>query len=146
MAATATITKVSAISSSTSDLRRPNPTGRAIIGSKRSTVGVGVSSIPLPTTSFIRLTSVRASKPQKEEINSNADDTDRAFILSQEDWKYLVQLGGGSVVGGAAIKYGSVLFPQITKPNIFIALIMISAPVVVAVWLLIKQSHLDSKA
>ena len=58
----------------------------------------------------------------------------------QEDLSYLWKLGVGSFVGAAVIKYGSILFPEITRPNISLALVMISTPVVAAVWLLIKQS------
>ena len=47
------------------------------------------------------------------------------------------------MVGAAAIKYLSAAFPEITRPNIVLALIMISAPVVVAVFLLLKQSQAD---
>lgn len=66
------------------------------------------------------------------------------YLLNfQEDLKYLVKLGGGSVVGAAVIKYGSIILPEITRPNIIQALIMVSAPVVVAVWLLLKQSRQD---
>lgn len=60
---------------------------------------------------------------------------------SQEDWNYLLKLGAGSLAGAAVIKYGSILFPEITRPNILQALIMISTPVVVAVVLLIKLSY-----
>ncbi|KAH9666761.1 hypothetical protein KPL70_020766 [Citrus sinensis] len=58
----------------------------------------------------------------------------------QEDLSYLWKIGVGSFVGAAVIKYGSILFPEITRPNISLALVMISTPVVLAVWLLIKQS------
>lgn len=54
---------------------------------------------------------------------------------------YLVKLGAGSVVGAAAIKYGSVVFPEVTRPNVTEALAMISFPVVAAVLLLIRQSR-----
>ncbi|KAK0595874.1 hypothetical protein LWI29_010784 [Acer saccharum] len=57
----------------------------------------------------------------------------------REDLNYLLKLGAGSVVGAAVIKYGSILFPEITRPNIFQALIMISTPVIVAVFLLISE-------
>lgn len=57
--------------------------------------------------------------------------------------KYLVQLGGASVAGAAAIKYGSIVFPQITQPNLAQALLMIFTPVIVAVLLLFKQSRAD---
>lgn len=61
----------------------------------------------------------------------------------QEDVKYLVQLGGASVAGAAAIKYGSIVFPEITQPNLAQALFMIFAPVIVAVLLLFKQSRVE---
>lgn len=64
-------------------------------------------------------------------------------MCEQEDLKYLVKLGAGSVAGAAAIKYGSIIFPEITRPNLAQALFMISAPVVVAVLLLFKQSRVD---
>lgn len=54
---------------------------------------------------------------------------------------YLWKLGLGSVVGAAVIKYGSVVFPEITRPNIVLALIFALAPVVVAFLLLINQSR-----
>ncbi|XAR50534.1 hypothetical protein NMG60_11004884 [Bertholletia excelsa] len=84
---------------------------------------------------------VRASEPQKDRVNSSADDPDRAFT-SQEDLSYLWKLGAGSVVGAAAIKYGSILFPQITRPNILEAMIIIITPVIIAVLLLIRQSRI----
>lgn len=55
--------------------------------------------------------------------------------------QFLLKLAAGSIAGGCGIKYGSIIFPEITKPNIVQALIMISTPVVVAIWLLIKQSR-----
>ncbi|WRX25934.1 hypothetical protein QQP08_018421 [Theobroma cacao] len=64
-------------------------------------------------------------------------------IRCVEDFNYLWKLGAGSAIGAAIIKYGSILFPEITRPNILQALIMISAPVIIAVLLLIKQSRLE---
>ncbi|KAG6792461.1 hypothetical protein NC652_002166 [Populus alba x Populus x berolinensis] len=61
--------------------------------------------------------------------------------IPQEDWNYLLKLGAGSLAGAAVIKYGSILFPEITRPNILQALIMISTPVVLAVVLLMKLSY-----
>ena len=46
----------------------------------------------------------------------------------------------GSFAGGAVIKFGSALFPEITTPNIVLALVIITTPVLVAVFLLIKES------
>ncbi|KAH7856984.1 hypothetical protein Vadar_007614 [Vaccinium darrowii] len=57
-------------------------------------------------------------------------------IPSQEDLNYLWKLGAGSIVGAAAIKSGSVLFPEITIPNLLEAIIIISSPVIVAVLLM----------
>lgn len=51
-----------------------------------------------------------------------------------------------SVLGAAVVKYGSVVFPEITRPNIVQALIMITTPVIVAVFLLIKQSRAERQS
>ena len=59
---------------------------------------------------------------------------------------YLWKLVAGSVVGGGVIKYGSVVYPGITRPNLVQALIMISAPVVVAVFLLAKSSREETRS
>ncbi|KAL2516178.1 uncharacterized protein Fot_30149 [Forsythia ovata] len=93
----------------------------------------------LPTTPFRNLSLVRASKPGREDTNQ----PDSATFISPEDLNYLVRLGAGSLAGAAAVKYGSIIFPEITRPNIVQALIMISTPVIVAVFLLIKQSRVD---
>ncbi|KAK4424842.1 hypothetical protein Salat_1677800 [Sesamum alatum] len=96
------------------------------------------------TTSCKRICLVRASsEPQKGGGGDSAAANDEGIFVSQEDWKYLAKVGAGSVAGAAAIKYGSIIFPEITRPNLPQALLMISAPVLVAVWLLIKQSRLD---
>ncbi|KAL7601719.1 uncharacterized protein LOC111910193 [Lactuca sativa] len=87
---------------------------------------------------------VAASNSPNEEANSNADDPDLSFT-SQEDVNFLLKLGGGSLAGAAAIKYGSILVPQITQPNITQALIMISTPVVVAVLILIIASRVEQR-
>ncbi|KAK0596433.1 hypothetical protein LWI29_015644 [Acer saccharum] len=78
--------------------------------------------------------------------NPQIDDPDDTSSQPQEDLNYLLKLGAGSVVGAAVIKYGSILFPEITRPNIFQALIMISTPVIVAVFLLIKQSRAEQQS
>ncbi|KAH6766507.1 homoserine O-acetyltransferase [Perilla frutescens var. hirtella] len=97
------------------------------------------SAFAAKTTSWKRLSVLRLRASSKPERDQTADD--EAKIVSQEDVKYLVQLGAGSVAGAAAIKYGTVLFPEITKPNLAQALFMISAPLFVAVLLLFKQSR-----
>jgi len=56
---------------------------------------------------------------------------------------YVGKLVAASFAGGGAIKYGSALFPEITTPNLVLALIIILTPVLVAVFLLIKESRTD---
>ncbi|OMP01404.1 hypothetical protein COLO4_11916 [Corchorus olitorius] len=92
------------------------------------------------STSFQRSFPIRAVDSQTEEENPSLDEPNASFI-PQEDLNYLWKLGAGSIIGAAIIKYGSIIFPEITRPNIILALIMISAPVVIAVLLLIHQSR-----
>ncbi|PSS17834.1 CDKN2A-interacting protein [Actinidia chinensis var. chinensis] len=137
MVATATATELPKICSSLSAGRRLNR--RENICPARIAVGV---PFVFKSTSFKSSVLVRASEPQRDEVNSSTNDGDRSFT-SQEDLNYLWKLGAGSIVGAAAIKYGSVLFPEITRPNILEAMTMVFAPVVVAVLLLIRQSRLE---
>ncbi|KAG8072805.1 hypothetical protein GUJ93_ZPchr0006g44520 [Zizania palustris] len=58
----------------------------------------------------------------------------------EDDSSYLWKLGIGSVGGAAAIKYGSILLPDITRPGIVQALVMVFVPVAVAALLLFKES------
>ncbi|RCV08807.1 hypothetical protein SETIT_1G356200v2 [Setaria italica] len=60
--------------------------------------------------------------------------------IPKDDSSYLWTLGLGSVGGAAVIKYGSILLPDITRPNIVLALLMVSLPVVAAVLILLKAS------
>lgn len=62
-------------------------------------------------------------------------------VKQEEDLVYVGKLVAGSFAGGAAIKYGSALFPEITTPNLVVALLLILTPVLVAVFLLIKESR-----
>ncbi|XP_016174186.1 uncharacterized protein LOC107616771 [Arachis ipaensis] len=78
----------------------------------------------------------RAEGPQAGDQNPETS--------SQEDLWYVGKLVAGSVAGAAVIKYGSALFPEITTPNIVLALLIITAPVLLAVVLLIKESLLKS--
>nr|GLL35214.1 uncharacterized protein LOC109163096 [Ipomoea trifida] len=80
----------------------------------------------------------RASDPK-----SPNSDGQNLPLVPQEDLVYLVKLGAGSLAGAAAIKYGSIIFPEVTKPNLIEAIAIITAPVVVAVVLLIKQSRVN---
>jgi hypothetical protein len=63
----------------------------------------------------------------------------------QEDVGYVIKLALGSVGGALAIKYGSLLLPDITKPNVSAALVIVALPVVVAMALL-TISSLQRKA
>ncbi|KAE8719451.1 hypothetical protein F3Y22_tig00109957pilonHSYRG00082 [Hibiscus syriacus] len=92
------------------------------------------------TSSFQRSFPIRAVDSQTDEENPSVDKPNAASI-TQEDVSYIWKLGGGSVVGAAIIKYGSILFPEITRPNITQALVMILTPVIIAVLLLIKESR-----
>ncbi|KAK7270657.1 hypothetical protein RJT34_25970 [Clitoria ternatea] len=74
----------------------------------------------------------RALNPKSEDQNSTSS--------FQEDLAYVGKLVVGSFVGAGAIKYGSALYPEITTPNLLLALFIISTPVIVAVLLLIKES------
>ncbi|CDO98168.1 unnamed protein product [Coffea canephora] len=94
-----------------------------------------------PKISKTRAGLVRALESEREEANSDKDGPDDIASLFQEDLNYLIQLGAGSVVGAAAIKYGSAVFPEITRPNIIEALALISFPLIAAVLLLIRQSR-----
>ncbi|XP_051124125.1 uncharacterized protein LOC127246666 [Andrographis paniculata] len=86
---------------------------------------------------------VRASSspPPDPRGKSCESDLDKAVLVSEDDLRYLVKVGGGSVAGAAAIKYGSILFPAIAQPNLTQALLMITAPVLAAVALLIAGSR-----
>ncbi|XP_026460272.1 uncharacterized protein LOC113361145 [Papaver somniferum] len=80
-----------------------------------------------------RNSNVQPKEQEKEDLKNNNQDDD-------DDLSYLLRLGVGSVGGAVVIKYGSVLLPEITRPNIVLSLAMIFTPVLVAVILLIKQS------
>jgi hypothetical protein len=73
-------------------------------------------------------------------INSCIPFFNDVFVKQKEDLVYVAKLVVGSFGGAAAIKYGSAIFPEITTPNLVLALVIISTPVLVAVLLLINQS------
>ncbi|XP_047340632.1 uncharacterized protein LOC124944425 [Impatiens glandulifera] len=108
-------------------------------GCSSTTMAVRLS-ITIPKTKF-SFTTVRSSKSRSEELDSRSDEPSRT---SQEDLMYLGKLGAGSIIGAIAIKYGSILLPEITTPNIYLALFMIFAPCVLAVFVLIWRSQIES--
>ncbi|KAF4372324.1 hypothetical protein F8388_026997 [Cannabis sativa] len=76
-------------------------------------------------------------------LKQDKDTNDRAFTSKVQDLAYLGKLATGSIVGAGVIKYGSIVFPEITKPNLTQALFIILSPVIIAVLLLINQSRKD---
>ncbi|RZB84768.1 hypothetical protein D0Y65_032859 [Glycine soja] len=78
---------------------------------------------------------------QTRPCSSKSTEHQNYTSSSQEDLVYVGKLVAGSFAGGAAIKYGSALFPEITTPNLVVALLLILTPVLVAVFLLIKESR-----
>ncbi|CAH9147082.1 unnamed protein product [Cuscuta epithymum] len=85
----------------------------------------------------------RASDPKREAPDPKSGGRNPSFVSLQEDLGYLVKLGVWSTAGAAAIKYGSIFFPEMTNPNLAEAISIITAPVVVALLLLIKQSPVE---
>ncbi|KAI3857730.1 hypothetical protein MKW92_037526 [Papaver armeniacum] len=83
-----------------------------------------------------RNSNVQLKEQEKEDNNEKRNSQEE----EDDDLSYLLKLGVGSVGGAVVIKYGSVLLPEITRPNIVLSLGMIFTPVLVAVILLIKQS------
>ncbi|CAM8934093.1 unnamed protein product [Rhodiola kirilowii] len=65
-------------------------------------------------------------------------------VYVQVERSYVLKLGVGSVAGAAVIKYGSVLVPQITRPNLAEALFIIITPVVAAALILLIKSRTTS--
>ncbi|GAB4842097.1 hypothetical protein Ancab_012057 [Ancistrocladus abbreviatus] len=128
MAGTLTATKIAATSSFPFHLRR-------LTVAEQPKLAAGIR---FPPPYRIASCLVRTTDPKREDNTSTPSDTTSIF---EEDSNYLWKLAIGSLIGAAVIKYGSILFPDITKPNIVQALLMISAPVVVAVLLLLKESQ-----
>ncbi|KAE7997307.1 hypothetical protein FH972_001953 [Carpinus fangiana] len=152
MAASATASAAANVCYSASHHRHSNPASKKPMGTLTFVIHNPVRLSRTRTeTSF----PIRALDPQTEEQEEKENDNSNrsgAFTSPQvtffpwEDLDYLWKLIAGSVVGGGVIKYGSVVFPGITRPNLVVALIMISAPVVVAVFLLAKRSREETRS
>ncbi|XP_059458799.1 uncharacterized protein LOC132188382 isoform X2 [Corylus avellana] len=145
MAASATATGAANLCYSASQHRHSKPASKKPMGTLKFVIQNPVHlSRTRAETSF----PIRALDPQTEEQEEKENDSNRtgAFTSSQEDLDYLWKLIAGSVVGGGVIKYGSIVFPEITRPNLVQALIMISTPVVVAVFLLVKRSRAETRS
>ncbi|CAN8259173.1 unnamed protein product [Cochlearia groenlandica] len=87
---------------------------------------------PTTNSGTKRSFSVSASDDRSEQA-----DNGQGF---QEDLNYLLKIGVSSMAGAAIIKYGSVLLPEITRPNLTQALFIILSPVVISVILLFQSS------
>ncbi|KAM3223949.1 hypothetical protein ACQJBY_057375 [Aegilops geniculata] len=79
------------------------------------------------------------------DTNGAEAEPDSKGRTPQDDSGYLLTLGLGSVGGAAAVKYGSVLLPDITRPNIVEALLMVSLPMAAAVLVLLKLSSTSTQ-
>jgi hypothetical protein len=62
-----------------------------------------------------------------------------------QDIQYLVKLLASCTVGAVVVKYGSLLLPALTTPNLTQALLMIFSPCLVAAILLQLQSSKASE-
>lgn len=113
----------------------PNPTRRRI---QSYPCNIGLIGFAAPLKPAVRA----ASGPNSPEPTSPTD-TQKSVPPLQDDLTYLLKLAAGSILGAALIKYGTAIIPDITRPNIIQALLMISTPVVVAVLLLFIGSHKD---
>ncbi|GAQ87264.1 hypothetical protein KFL_003420030 [Klebsormidium nitens] len=65
--------------------------------------------------------------------------------LTGEDVQYLLKLFASCTVGAIVVKYGSILLPGLTTPNLVQAVFMIFAPCLVVAMLLQIQSNKGSK-
>ncbi|BAF10347.1 uncharacterized protein [Oryza sativa Japonica Group] len=103
------------------------------------------NSNPPPRRSFQQQWRERRRRGVAARFSGKSADVDAEADSGriEDDSSYLWKLGLGSVGGAAAIKYGSILLPDITRPNIVVALLMVSIPVAVAVLLLLKVSSRD---
>ncbi|KAL9238584.1 hypothetical protein vseg_012984 [Gypsophila vaccaria] len=108
-------------------------TGLTVTRRRRKCSSIGVSQYArlLPSVVVVQAT----SEPNSREPNSSSPAT------LQDNLIYLLKLAVGSVVGAALIKYGSAAVPVITRPDIKVALLMISTPPLLAVLLLAQGSR-----
>ncbi|KAJ1393477.1 hypothetical protein SESBI_34953 [Sesbania bispinosa] len=89
---------------------------------------------------FTNTTTTRWACVARRALDPKTGDKNSTSSSQEEDLVYVAKLVVGSFVGAGAIKYGSALFPEITTPNLVLALVIILTPVIVAVFLLIKES------
>ncbi|PON90071.1 homoserine O-acetyltransferase [Trema orientale] len=139
VAATASaIATASKLCCSRSDKRWQRPSKKAM-GSTKLAMHIPARFSPetTPKSSFF----IRARDPQRDNQDEDELTTNTRAFTSKEDLDYLWKLAAGSILGAAIIKYGSVIFPEITRPNLTEALFIVFSPVLIAVLLLINQSR-----
>ncbi|MCL7039738.1 hypothetical protein MKW94_005476 [Papaver nudicaule] len=93
-----------------------------------------------PSRSFTKTSRTKLLAGRNSSSKLKEDNKKKNQEEDDDDLTYLLKVGVGSIGGAAVIKYGCVLLPEITKPNLGLSLAMIFTPVLVAVLLLIKQS------
>ena len=62
-------------------------------------------------------------------------------FLSNEEWTYLLKFGGACTVGAAVVKYGSLLLPLTTQPNLGVALVIVFTPATIGACILAWASR-----
>ncbi|BFG24701.1 hypothetical protein CerSpe_109750 [Prunus speciosa] len=146
--ASATATGVSSLRySSRSDHRRIRP-AKKVTGYTKFAIHYPncFSSTRVKGSLPIRALDPRRGGGGEEEEESSGIANTTSASNSQDDLEYLGKVVAGSIVAAAVIKYGSIVFPEMTRPNIVQALIMILTPVIVAILLLIKQSRAEGRS
>ncbi|CAL9010645.1 unnamed protein product [Prunus brigantina] len=148
-------TTASATATGVSSLRYSSGSGHRRIRPAKKVTGYTKFAIQYPncfsSTRVKGSLPIRALDPQRrggeeEEEESSGIANTTSTSNSQDDLEYLGKVVAGSIVAAAVIKHGSMVFPEITRPNIVQALIMILTPVIVAILLLIKQSRAEGRS
>ncbi|CAN6459661.1 unnamed protein product [Victoria cruziana] len=135
-------------------LLSPSSTVALVHGTERSPA-IFLTSRPSPVSEFARSPANWSKKTKRIRLSRNGvvqqpseeeegKGKKLAAFSSPGDVGYLWKLLAGSILGAVLVKYGSILVPEITRPNITQALLMICLPVVVSVLLLINASSSDS--
>lgn len=65
-------------------------------------------------------------------------------VFGQGELRYFGKLSAGCVAGAILVKYGSLIVPEITRPNLDQALLMICTPVIASIVLLTLASIVGS--
>lgn len=107
------------------------------MASLRMACGVPPVFIPRASTSPLLCL---AAQNQTTPPTSIAKSSPKRLHPWNEDVGYIIKLSVGSFAGAIAIKYGSVLLPGITRPDLLEALLMIGVPTMISVIMLMAVS------